>query len=193
VRERVEVLQKLADSANDFNQALLEKGANFDELAAKFQLPVQVTGDFTQRTPDPALAANPQLAEAAFQLTPEQPNSDPLQAGDGFYVMHLVGIEEAKPLSLEEARPQIVETLTAQQTRALVAARGGQAGQEIREALKNNAPLEPIAEKSRLQVERIPPFALADSPVAPGEQGQPAESPDLPLIKRAVAELKPGR
>jgi parvulin-like peptidyl-prolyl isomerase len=161
-------------------------------VAAKCQLPIQTTGDFTRSQPDPALATTPQLTETAFQLTPQAPTSDALQSGDGFYVLHLAGIEEAKPLTLEEARPQIVETLKQQQTRTLVASRGAQAAQEVREALKNNQPLEPIAAKTRLQLERMPPFALADAPAAPGAEAQPAESPDLPMIKRAVAELNPG-
>src|SRR5439155_23776401 len=38
-KERIEALQKLADRATDFTQALLEKGADFKQAAAKFQLP----------------------------------------------------------------------------------------------------------------------------------------------------------
>src|SRR6202162_1069010 len=36
--ERIDALQKLADRATDFTQALLEKGADFKEAAGKFQL-----------------------------------------------------------------------------------------------------------------------------------------------------------
>ena len=43
-KERIEALQKLADRATDFTQALLEKGADFKQAAAKFQLPVHETG-----------------------------------------------------------------------------------------------------------------------------------------------------
>ena len=39
-KERVEALQKVADRANDFSQALLEKDAKFAEVASKFQTPV---------------------------------------------------------------------------------------------------------------------------------------------------------
>ncbi|MCA1660054.1 MAG: peptidylprolyl isomerase, partial [Verrucomicrobiaceae bacterium] len=116
-KERVDVLQKLADRANDFSQALLEPGAEFDQVAVKFETPVQVTGDFTKAAPDPALNANPQLSTTAFQLTPDEPNSDPVQAGDGFYILHLAGSEPARPLSLEEARPKIVEAIKKDRTR----------------------------------------------------------------------------
>src|SRR5215469_14480812 len=43
-KERIEALQKLADRATDVTQALLEKGADFKQAAAKLQLPVHETG-----------------------------------------------------------------------------------------------------------------------------------------------------
>src|ERR1700745_4312464 len=41
--ERIEALQKLADRATDFTQALLEKGTDFKQVAEQFQLPVEET------------------------------------------------------------------------------------------------------------------------------------------------------
>ena len=123
-KERVEVLQTLADKANDFNQALLEKGAVFDQAAAKFQLPIQSSGEFTKSAPDPLLKANAQLAATAFQLTPEEPNSDAVQVADGFYVLHLSGTEPARPLTIEEAKPKIVEAIKTERTRELVCDEG---------------------------------------------------------------------
>ena len=194
-KERVEVLQKLADAANDFNQALLEKGADFHQLAAKFQLPIETTGEFSQTAPDPKLAANPELAEAAFRLTQEAPNTDAIQAGDGFYVLHLSGIEPARPLSLEEAKPRIVETLKNQRVRALVATKGSEAAQKIREAVKGGAPIDAAMQQTGLPVEKLPPFALADPPtmrLEPGQQQPVPESPDVQMIKGAISELNPG-
>lgn len=193
-RERVEVLQKLADRANDFNQALLEKGANFHELAVKFQLPIQVTGEFTRANPDPLLATNPQLADAAFRLTPEEPNTDALQGGDGFYVLNLAGIDAARPLSLEEARPQIVERLKNEKTRMMVAEKGAEAARKIREALTAGAAAEAAIQQAGFQPEKLPTFAISDAPamrVDPGKQPEP-ETPDLQMIKASVADLNPG-
>ena len=62
-KERVDPLQKVADRANNFTQALLEKGADFGEVAGKFQTPVTSTGEFTAAAPDPKLAVNPQLTQ----------------------------------------------------------------------------------------------------------------------------------
>ncbi len=65
-KERVEVLQKLADRANDFNQALLEKGAQFEAAAAKFQLPIQTTEFFTRAKPDPLLSEQDTAGRGRF-------------------------------------------------------------------------------------------------------------------------------
>ena len=76
-KERIEPLQKLSDRATDFTQALLE-GADFQQVAGKFQLPVRETGEFTAAAPDPQLKADPQLGAAAFKLSAQEPNSDPI-------------------------------------------------------------------------------------------------------------------
>ena len=60
-KPRIEALQKLADRATDFTQALLEKDADFKQAAAKFQLPVHETGEFTAAEPDPQLKGDQQL------------------------------------------------------------------------------------------------------------------------------------
>src|SRR5207245_3677747 len=66
-KERIDVLQKLSDRATDFTQALLE-GADFQQVAGKFQLTVRELGEFTAAAPDPQLKADPQLGAAAFKL-----------------------------------------------------------------------------------------------------------------------------
>jgi hypothetical protein len=105
-KQRTEILQKQADRLGELSQALLEQGAKFNEVAAKFQLPLQTTGEFTRTAPDPLLAANPQLSTAAARLTQQQPTSDVVQAGDAFYILHLDSIDPARPLTLDEARPR---------------------------------------------------------------------------------------
>src|SRR5437870_649353 len=89
-KERIDALQKLSDKANDVVQALAEKGADFGAVASKFQLPVKTTGEFTQAAPDSELKQDPQLGQSAFQLSNEDPTSEPIQVADGFYILHLV-------------------------------------------------------------------------------------------------------
>jgi hypothetical protein len=179
-KERVDPLQKVADRANDFTQALLEKGANFEEIASKFQGPVTTTGEFTAAAPDPQLAAIPQLTQYSFQLTQQAPFSDPIQGPDGFYVLHLLGVTEARPLSLEEAKPKIVETLKSERLRELVSAKGAEVAHQIREVLKSGTPLEKTAEQSGLKLERIPAFALVEAPAPKPEADKEKSKSEKP-------------
>jgi hypothetical protein len=197
-KERVEVLQKLSDRANDFNQALLEKDAQFEQVAAKFDSPMKTTGDFTKAAPDPALNANAQLATAAFQLTGQEPNSEAIQVADGFYILHLVGIEPTRPLTLAEAKPKIVEAIKNERVHERVATKGAEASHKIREALQTGADLQAALKQTGLPAEKIPPFSLTDQPkMKPAEDGkkpQPEPTPaDLMTIKGAAMNLEAGQ
>lgn len=192
-KERVDALQKLADRANDFTQALLEKDAKFSESAAKFNVPVRATGEFTATAPDPQLAGTPQLAQAAFQLTTKEPHSDALQAADAFYVLNLLGISEAKLLTLEEAKPKMTESLKSDRLREMASNKGAQIAGKIRDALKTGAPLEKAAQENGAKLDRIPPFSLMESAPPPTPDKEPKkDDPDLPMIKNAVAEVDAG-
>ena len=83
-KQRIDVLQKLADQANEFTEALQAKDADFDQVVTKFHLTAKETGEFTQAAPDPQLAGERQLVPAAFALTKDAPNTDAIQTSDGF-------------------------------------------------------------------------------------------------------------
>lgn len=194
-KEKVEVLQKLANRANDFIQGLLEKDAKFPEVAAKFNVPVAATGEFTAKAPDPQLAPVPALTQYAFQLKQEEPFSDAIQGPEGFYVLHLLEVNAARPLTLEEAKPKIVETVTKERLRQLVATKGAEVSRIIREATGAGTPLDQALNPIALQAERIPPFSIIENqpPPKPEEaKDKIPDAPDLPVIKSAVRELNPG-
>jgi peptidyl-prolyl cis-trans isomerase D len=196
--ERIEALQKLADQATDFTQALLEKGADFKQAAAQFQLPVDETGEFTAAATDPQLNVDPQLGAAAFKLTAQEPNSDPIQVADGFYILHLTGITEARPLTLEEAKPQIVNSLKKSRARELISTKGAEVVQQLREAKGSGQSLEATIQKAGVKAEKVPAFSLMDEETTESEgsevknQPQKNEPPDFAAIKNAVAFLSPG-
>lgn len=192
-KERIDVLQKLADRANDVSQALLEKGAEFHQVAAKFQLPVSATGEFTSAAPDPKLKADPQLTTAAFQLTNQEPNSDALQAPDGFYVLHLGGVVEARPLTLEEAKSKIVDSIKATRAREIVATRGAQVAHDVRESLLVKAPLGFALEKAGVKAEKLEPFSLAEDMDPEEMPKEPKKrAPDFLAVRNAVGTLSEG-
>jgi peptidyl-prolyl cis-trans isomerase D len=193
-KERVDALQKLANRANEFVQAALDKNAKFPEAAAKFNVPVLATGEFTPTAPDPQLAPNATLTQYAFQLKQEEPVSDAIQTPDGFYVLHLLGTTPARPLSLDEAKPKIVEKLTKDKVRQAVAAKGADVARIIREATRAGTPVDKALAQSGLQAERIPPFSVIETPPPKPEEAKDKkpDAPDLPTIKSAVRELNPG-
>ena len=192
-KERIDVLQKLADRANDFTQALLEKGADFKQVAAKFQLPIRETGEFTQVAPDPQLKGDPQLVATAFQLSAQEPNSEPVQAADGFCLLHLTGVVEARPLTLEEAKSKIADAIRVNREREAVSNKGTKAAHDLRESLKAGEPLPSALAKANLKTEKLPPFSLSDEFEPGTEPNKPGkESPDFAAIKRAVVDLSAG-
>jgi len=193
-KERIEALQKLSDGATDFTQALLEKGSDFKQAAAKLKLPVHETGEFTKAEPDPQLKGDAQLGPAAFKLSMQEPNSDPIQVADGFYILHLVGITESRPLTPEEAKPKIVETIKKSKARELMSTKAAEAVQQLREAKQSGQPLEAAIQKSGAKAEKLPPFSLfeEEKPKSQDKEPKKNEPADLAAIKQAVAFLNPG-
>jgi SurA-like protein/parvulin-like peptidyl-prolyl cis-trans isomerase-like protein len=192
-KARIEALQKLSDRATDFTQALLEKNADFKQAAAKFQLPVHETGEFTAAEPDPQLKTDPQLVTAAFKLTSEQPHSDAVQVADGFYILNLTGKTETRPLTLEEAKPKIVDALKKTRARELMSTKSAELVQQLREAKKSGQPLDAAMEKAGVKPEKLPAFSLIDEEAEKAEANeQKKQSPELLTIKDAVAFLNPG-
>jgi hypothetical protein len=195
-KERIEVLQKLSDRATDFTQALLEKGADFKQAAEKFHLPVHEVGEFTKAAPDPQLKADPALGTAAFKLSAQEPNSDPVQVADGFYILHLAGITEARPLTLEEAKPKIVDTIQKSKARELMSTKGAEVVQQLREAKQSpaGAGLEAAIQKAGGKAEKVPPFTIIEEEKSKSQDKEPKknEPADLPFIKQAVAFLNAG-
>src|SRR5256885_11071999 len=193
-KERIDALQKLADRANDFSQALLEKGADFHQVAAKFQLPVETTGEFVPSAPDPKLRADPQLSKVAFTLTPQEPNSDPLQSADGFAILHLAGVVEARPLTLDEAKDKIAAQIKSEQAREWAVAKGRKGDETLRNGLKAGQPLKFTLEQAGgLKAEKLEPFIAATEPEAKNPPGKPEnDAADMMMIKNVSAQLQPG-
>src|SRR5207237_3368880 len=75
-KERVEALAKLSKQAEDFSVAMTEKGAKFEEQAAKFGVKVEETPEFPMSQAPTQLGSAPEAARAAFKLTQQDPNSD---------------------------------------------------------------------------------------------------------------------
>jgi len=191
-KERIDVLQGLSDRATDFTQALLEKDADFKQVAEKFQVTVRTTGEFSAAEPDVQLHADPQLGAAAFKLTTQEPNSDPIQVADGFYILHLGGIVEARPLTLDEAKPKIAETIKKSRARELMSTKGAEIAQQLRQATKTGQAPEAAAQQAGVKVEKLPPFSVVEEATEAKDKKPKEDSPEMLTVKNAVAYLNAG-
>ena len=191
-KERIDNLQKQADRANDVSQALAEKGATFEQVATKFQLPVKTTGEFTSAAPDPQLKSDPQLSAVAFQLSRQEPTSDVIQTPDGFYILHLAELTESKPLSFDEAREKVTEDVKNSRMREMAMNKGRNAAQDLRETLKSGAPLKFALEKANVKEDVIPPFTLNDVFDPAATNAMKDKPKDFTAIANAAAQTQPG-
>jgi len=191
-KERIDVLQELSDRATDLTQALLEKDADFKQVAEKSHVAVRTTAEFTATKPDPQLNADPQLGAAAFKLSMQEPHSDPIQVTDGFYILHLAGVVEARSLTVEEAKPKIVEAIKSSRVRELMSTKGAEIAQQLRQATKSGQALEAATQQAGVKVEKLPPFSVLEEATEAQEKKPKEESPELITIKNAVAYLNPG-
>src|SRR5262249_15800763 len=91
-KDRIQLLQTVSGRACGFRQAVLEDGADFQPAAAKLQLAVHETAGFTKAERDQQLKMGPALGAVTFKLATQEPNSDPIQVADGFYILHLAAI-----------------------------------------------------------------------------------------------------
>jgi hypothetical protein len=139
------------------------------------------------------LKVDPNLGEITFKLTVQEANSDPIQVADGFYILHLAGIAEARPLSLEEAKPKIVDSIKKSRARELISTKGAELVNQLREAARSAQPVEAAIQKAGAKPEKLPPFSLIEEEKAKQEEKEAKnESSELPAIKQAVAFLNPG-
>jgi parvulin-like peptidyl-prolyl isomerase len=152
---------------------------------------VETTGEFTANKPDPKLSADRQVAGTAFQLTREEPNSDVIEVPDGYYILHLADATPARPLTMEEAKPKIVDSLKASRAREAMSLKASAAVHDLREGLKAGEPLSFAAEKVNLKAEKIPTFTLMDDENQDPNKPQ-EKKPDMIAVKNAVASLQPG-
>ena len=182
-KERAEALGKLGRAAEDFAIAVTEKDAKFDELAVKAGGTVEETPEFSQRAPAPSLAATPALAAAAFKLTAKDPTSDVITTERGYYVLQLSGVTPARPLTFDEAKPQLVEQLKRESAQEALTLKGNDLHGKIAADLKAGKTFAEAATAAGATAETVPVFSPSE-PIR--------TLPDANELMRATADLKDG-
>lgn len=161
-RELMDARQALANRANDFTQELLQPGATFTGVAKKYELEVKTAADFSEAEAPADFSGAPQAAEAAFRLTEKEPFSDPLPVGSGYLVLHLEKVTPSRPLTLAEAKPQVIEEIKAEKAQAALSAKGAALYTQISDALKAGKPFADAAKEAGVTSETLPPFSPAE-------------------------------
>lgn len=161
-KELVDARQTLADRASDFGQAMLDPKANFAETAKSMGLEVKTTPEFTQTQPPAELSTSPELAAAAFALTEKDSTGDAVAVGNGYYILHLEKITPTRPLTLEEARPLVIEQIKTERGNQLLATKANEVAGKIAEALKAGKSFKDAVAEVGQKIETIPAFSLTE-------------------------------
>src|SRR5947208_14691313 len=103
----------------------------------------------------------------------QEANSDPVQIADIFYILHRAGITEARPLTLEEAKPKIVDTLKKSKAKELMSTKAADVVQQLREAKQYGQQLEAAIKKSGGKTEKLSPFSLIEDEKHKSEVKEP--------------------
>jgi len=183
-KERAEALGKLGRAAEDFSAALAEKDANFDALAEKAGVKVGETPEFARREPPAAFEGAPAVTAAAFKLSEKTPVSDVIGTDRGYYVLQLTGIIEARPLTAEEAKPQLVEQLKRERAQEALNLQAAEVRTKIDAELKAGKSFADAAQTAGVKAETFAAFSQAEPKF---------ELPDAREVMMAAFEMKEGQ
>ncbi len=160
---RVAALQKISDNVEAFTTALEEKGAKFDDVAAKLKIPVTTFPPYSLAEPDPKLPKMQEVVEAAFTLTPDDPVSQPIQDEENgvYYIVKLGDIVPKKLLTLDEARPQVVAEVKNTKAQEAMGVQAREVRNKIAADMKAGKSFADAAKDEGQTVEVYPPGSLS--------------------------------
>jgi peptidyl-prolyl cis-trans isomerase D len=183
-KAKIDAQQKVADASDTFATRAATEG--FEKAAQALGLKVETTLPFDQRGAvqrtagiDASAAAGPvaALAPVAFTLSEKSPVSGVIQNGDtAFLVAELAHVTPSRPMTLDEARPEIVQTLADTAARTALEKAATDAVAKLRAALKAGQPFAQAAAAAGLQTEVFTNLSLFDQNTSPAQAryGEPA-------------------
>ena len=183
-RPSAEAMQKVVDKAADFAAAMMEQTSKSEDLAKQFEVEFKTSPMFAMGERLQQFSNQPRVVNAAFQLTKEKPVSDIVGTPQGYFVVKLLEVQDARPLSFEEAKAQLEERLKSERTREALSLKASEARGKIDEALKAGKGFAAAAEAAGLKAEAIEPFSRGDSSL---------KVEDASVIQNSALELKDGQ
>lgn len=83
-------------------------------------------------------------------------------APDAYYDMHLVSVTPQRPLTLDEARPKVVQALKDERTKAALSAKAEEVRAKIADAMKAGKSFADAAKEAGQTVQEVPGFSAAE-------------------------------
>lgn len=173
-REKVEALQKLADTASRFADSL--GAAPLEQAASSAGLKTGALAAFDRAgNSSPAPAAGEKalasaLAPAAFLLPGPGKASDVIQSGDGFYIIELTELNASRPLTLPEASPAIEARLRQAKAEEMLSNSSAQKLQKLRAAVGAGTPFEDAAKAAGLEAEAFDNLSPTSEALTPEQR-----------------------
>lgn len=163
-KERVDAFEKLSEKAQEFMVAMTEKGAKFEDVAAKLGAKVQESPAFSEEEPPAELEKSPKVASAAFKLTKEQPTSDAVQTDKGYFLVQLTDVVPAREKTLDEAKVALAEDLKNERAQEAMALKATEVRNKLEAELKAGKSFADAATAAGMKAEPYAPFSLAEPP-----------------------------
>ena len=190
-KERTDALQKLANKAGDFAEAIQKKDAKFDDVARSAGAKLAATGFFTANQPDPSLPNVPSIPATAFHLTKDAPVSDVLEGTNGFYVLRLDDAVPAKPLTLEQAKPAVIAQLKKERAAEMLQTKANEIRTKLQATLKAGKSIADAATEAGVKAEAIPPFSLTEPAKADVPDSQAIMGSAITLADKQLSDFTP--
>jgi peptidyl-prolyl cis-trans isomerase D len=182
-KARAEALTELQKKAEDFSVAMTDKNAKFEDAASKLGAKVQETPDFPATAAPADLGGLPEAAAAAFKLTKAQPNSDIIETPRGYYVLQLDSIAPPRPLTFDEAKADLTESLKHDRAQEALNLKATEVRNKIQEAIKAGKTFAAAAQELGVKAEDLPMFS---------EKEPKVEGPDGSEIIQIASGVKEG-
>jgi peptidyl-prolyl cis-trans isomerase D len=190
--ERGAAFQKLLDKANELTIEMTAKEAKFEDVAKKFETEVKETPEFSQANPPAELGQSHEVAEEVFtKLTTEQPNSDAIGTPNGYYIVQLSGVTPSRPLTFDEAKAKLAETLKNERVTEALDLKGKELRAKLDTDLKAGKPFAEAARTAGVAVETPPAFSFMEPPKTELKGGQQVMGASAELAAGELSEVVP--
>jgi hypothetical protein len=168
-KAKIDAEQKVADASDAFatraSSIGLEKAAAESNLKVDATLPFDRNGrmqGFADLMANVAADPIQAVAPTTFTLTKEAPVSGVIENGAGFVVVELASVSPSHPMTLAEAKPKIVEQLTATAAAAALKNAANDAIAKLRAAAKSGQPMAQVAAAAGLHTDAFTNVSVAD-------------------------------